>query len=129
MASSRPLACHHQAVEMAIVTLCTLEEPLLQSFWDYLHTNCHDTLRSPLCPVILSVSTYFILFALYTVLDVLAQRWHCINKNRIHPEKLVTWKKIWTTWVFMMFGVWISMDDHYGYDFPWSLHNLVPFSL
>ncbi|XP_041132190.1 cholesterol 25-hydroxylase-like protein 2 [Polyodon spathula] len=243
MASSRLLACYHQAIEMPNVTLCTLEEPLLQPFWDYLHTNYHDTLRSPLCPIILSVSTYFILVALYTVLDVLAQRWHCINKYRIHPEKPVTWKKIWrtlglttynhlvfifpasvcqwywrpptplpkeapslsqfmfgilactilfdcqyylwhilhhkikwlystfhaihhefsepfslatqylsawelisvgfwatanpillhchclTAWVFMMFTVWISTEDHCGYDFPWSLHNLVPFGL
>lgn len=34
-----------------------------------------------------------------------------------------------TTWAFMLFNVYISVDDHCGYDFPWSMHNLIPFQL
>ncbi|KAG9328214.1 hypothetical protein JZ751_015826 [Albula glossodonta] len=34
-----------------------------------------------------------------------------------------------TGYAFMVFNIWVSVDDHSGYDFPWSLHNLVPFGL
>ncbi|XP_067838252.1 cholesterol 25-hydroxylase-like protein 2 [Heptranchias perlo] len=34
-----------------------------------------------------------------------------------------------TGFVFMFFNVWISVDDHSGYDFPWGLHNIIPFGL
>ncbi|XP_006626830.1 cholesterol 25-hydroxylase-like protein 2 [Lepisosteus oculatus] len=219
------------------------EESLLQPFWNYLRSNYQDTLRSPLFPIVLSVSNYFLSVALYTFLDVLAPRWNCINKYKIHPEKSVSWNNIWTTlgvttynhlvyifpaavgqwywrpstplpkdapglaefvfgiigctilfdfqfylwhllhhkigwlyrtfhaihhqyyepfslvtqylsawelfcvgfwttvdplilqchclttWGFMVFNIWISTDDHCGYDFPWSLHNLIPFGL
>lgn len=31
-----------------------------------------------------------------------------------------------TTWVFMVSSVWLSVEDHIGYDLPWGLHRLVP---
>ncbi|XP_029108948.1 cholesterol 25-hydroxylase-like protein 2 [Scleropages formosus] len=228
---------------VANMTFGLPETSVLQPIWDYLHTNHESTLRSPLFPVLLSVSTYLILVALFTVVDVLAPYCPSINRYKIHPDKPVTWTDIWrtlglttynhlvyifpatvgqwlwrppiplpkeaptlsefllgilgctilfdfqyylwhllhhkigwlyrtfhaihhqynepfslvtqylsawelfsvgfwttldplllqchcmTTWGFMLFNIWISTDDHCGYDFPWSLHNLVPFGL
>ncbi|KAG9328215.1 hypothetical protein JZ751_011829 [Albula glossodonta] len=219
------------------------EKSVLQPVWDYLLDNYQSTLRSPVFPVLLSVSTYLLLVMLFTILDVLALSWPTINRYKIHPENPVTWGDIvrtlglttynhliyifpaavgqwlwrppiplpkeapslsefllgilgctilfdfqyylwhllhhkiswlyrtfhaihhhykepfslvtqylsawelfsvgfWTTvdpvllqchclttWGFMLFNIWISTDDHCGYDFPWSLHNLVPFGL
>ncbi|MBN3301612.1 cholesterol 25-hydroxylase-like protein 2 [Amia ocellicauda] len=228
---------------MANVTFRIPQQSLLQPFWDYLHGNYQDTLRSPLFPVVLSVSTYLLLVAIFTVLDILAPVCPSINKYKIHSESPITWSNIWTTlgvttynhlvyifptavgqwywrpptplpkdaptlsefvfgilgctilfdfqyylwhllhhkirwlystfhaihhqysepfslvtqhlsawelfcvgfwttvdplllqchclttWGFMLFNIWISTDDHCGYDFPWSLHNLIPFGL
>lgn len=32
-----------------------------------------------------------------------------------------------TTWAWTLVNIWVSIDAHCGYDFPWSLHNWVPF--
>ncbi|XP_005720155.1 cholesterol 25-hydroxylase-like protein 2 [Pundamilia nyererei] len=219
------------------------QDLVLQPIWDYLRQNYHDLLRSPLFPVVLSVTTYFLLVALYTVLDLLAPTWPCINRYRLHPDRPITWPNIWptlgvtiynhllyifpaavaqwlwrpptplppeaptlfsfflgilgcmvvfdfqyylwhllhhrvawlyrtfhaihhqynqpfslvtqylsgwelfsvgfwatvdpillqchclTAWSFMVFNVYVSTEDHCGYDFPWATHNLVPFGL
>ncbi|XP_028661847.1 cholesterol 25-hydroxylase-like protein 2 [Erpetoichthys calabaricus] len=237
------LFCYSQAIHMANMTSYIPGKSVLQLFWDYLLTNFQDTLRSPLFPIILSVSTYFLLVTLFTILDVLAYILPGINQYKIHSKKQVTlneilktlgltvynhlvfifpatvaqwywrppvplpkeapsllefvfgilgctilfdfqyylwhmlhhkikwlyttfhaihhefyepfslvtqylsaWELIcvgfWTTvdpiffqchcltaWSFMVFNVWISIDDHCGYDFPWSMHNLIPFGL
>lgn len=34
-----------------------------------------------------------------------------------------------TTWVLIVFSIWLSVEDHIGYDLPFSLHHLVPFGL
>ncbi|KAM7002652.1 cholesterol 25-hydroxylase-like protein 1, member 1 [Tautogolabrus adspersus] len=34
-----------------------------------------------------------------------------------------------TTWCITVFSVWMSVEDHIGYDLPWTLNHLVPFSL
>ena len=219
------------------------EHPILQPAWDYLRQNHESTLRSPLFPVLLSVSTYLLLVLLYTILDLLAPTWPSIRRYQIHPDHTVTWANIgntlalttynhllyifpaavaqwlwrppvplpneapsmaafllgilgctvvfdfqyylwhvlhhrvgwlystfhaihhqyrqpfslvtqylsawelfsvglWTTvdpvllqchcltgWAFMIFNVWVSAEDHCGYDFPWAMHRLVPFGL
>ncbi|KAM6986527.1 cholesterol 25-hydroxylase-like protein 2 [Aplochiton taeniatus] len=216
---------------------------VLQPAWDYFHQNHHELLRSPLFPVVLSVSTYFALVFFYTALDLLAPTWPCISRFKLHPEEPITWAHIgptlgltmynnllyifpatvaqwlwrpptplpheapplwafllgilgctvvfdfqyylwhllhhrvgwlyrtfhavhhqysqpfslvtqylsgwelcsvgfWatvdpvllqchclTTWGFMVFNIYVSTEDHCGYDFPWSMHNLVPFGL
>ena len=49
---------------------------------------------------------------LWATADPLLLRCHCL-----------------TAWGFMVFNVYVSAEDHCGYDFPWSMHNLVPFGL
>lgn len=219
------------------------EHSLLQPVWDYLQQNHEGTLRSPLFPVVLSVSTYLVLVLFFTVLDLLAPTWPSIRRYQIHQDRTVTWSNIGTTlaqttynhllyifpaavaqwlwrppmplpreaptvsafllgimgctvvfdfqyylwhllhhrvgwlyrnfhalhhqysqpfslvtqylsawelfnvgfwatadplllqchcltaWAFMIFIIWVSTEDHCGYDFPWAMHRLIPFGL
>jgi len=220
------------------------EGPLLQPLWDHMRHRYQHLMCSPLFPVALSVSTYFLLVALYTVLDLLAPVWPRLNRYKLFPERppvtpaqmaaalavtlynhalyvlpattaqwlwrpatplprdapalcefllgvlgctvlfdfqyyvwhvlhhrvpwlyrtfhavhhrysqpfsLVTqylsgWELfsvgLWatanpillrchclTTWAFMVFNIYVSTEDHCGYDFPWAMHRLVPFGL
>ncbi|KAM9753537.1 cholesterol 25-hydroxylase-like protein 1, member 1 [Menidia menidia] len=34
-----------------------------------------------------------------------------------------------STWCVTVFSIWMSVEDHIGYDLPWSLSRLVPFGL
>ncbi|XP_028914788.1 cholesterol 25-hydroxylase [Ornithorhynchus anatinus] len=34
-----------------------------------------------------------------------------------------------TEMTFFLVNIWLSVEDHSGYDFPWSTHRLVPFGL
>ncbi|XP_008280331.1 cholesterol 25-hydroxylase-like protein 1, member 1 [Stegastes partitus] len=34
-----------------------------------------------------------------------------------------------TTWSVTIFSLWMSVEDHIGYDLPWTLNHLVPFGL
>ncbi|XP_030060684.1 cholesterol 25-hydroxylase [Microcaecilia unicolor] len=34
-----------------------------------------------------------------------------------------------TEMIFFIVNIWLSVEDHSGYEFPWSLHKLVPFGL
>ncbi|XP_034094917.1 cholesterol 25-hydroxylase-like protein 2 [Gymnodraco acuticeps] len=83
----------------------------LQPAWDYLQQNHCDLLASPLFPVVLSITTYFLVVSLYTMLDLLAPTWPCINRYRLHPDTPVTWPDIWTT-------LGVTIYNHLLYIFP-----------
>jgi len=34
-----------------------------------------------------------------------------------------------TTWCVTVVSIWMSVEDHIGYDLPWTLNHLVPFGL
>lgn len=34
-----------------------------------------------------------------------------------------------TTWCLTIFSIWMSVEDHIGYDLPWTLNHVVPFGL
>ncbi|KAI3370710.1 hypothetical protein L3Q82_007267 [Scortum barcoo] len=34
-----------------------------------------------------------------------------------------------TMWSITVFSIWMSVEDHIGYDLPWTLNHLVPFGL
>ncbi|XP_043933777.1 cholesterol 25-hydroxylase-like protein 1, member 2 [Protopterus annectens] len=223
--------------------ICPNNEKILQPFWDYLCTNYLDIIRSPLFPVILTVSCYFIFCIPYLICNMMGRRWPFIHKYKIHqnrnpnlsmilrccavtaynhlffifPASVAQWywrpplplpeeapsiaevligvvgclllfdfqyfiwhlihhKNKWlyktfhalhheymapfslatqclggwelitvgfwtsadpiflkchllTTWVFMVCHVYVSVEDHSGYDFPWSTSRLVPFGI
>ncbi|XP_055011574.1 cholesterol 25-hydroxylase-like protein 1, member 2 [Boleophthalmus pectinirostris] len=218
-------------------------ESLLQPLWDSLRVHYADYLRSPLFPVILTVSSYFIFCAPYVVCDLMGDRWPWVQKYKLQPNVRPTyatmlhcagvtlwnhlflvfpasvaqwaWRPpvdlpenaptlpefvtgvignlllfdfqyyIWhllhhrirwlyvtfhaihhkysspfalatqclggwelltvgfwttlnpillkchllTTWAFMVVHVYVSVEDHCGYDFPWSISRLVPFGV
>ncbi|XP_063786506.1 cholesterol 25-hydroxylase-like protein 1, member 2 [Pseudophryne corroboree] len=217
--------------------------PLLQPLWDYLRLHYSDTLRSPLFPVVLTVSCYNIFCIPYLVFNIMGRRWPFIHKYKIQQDRNPTgpmilhclgvtlynhmffifpasvaqwyWRPpcplpedtpsildvvvgvmgslllfdfqyfIWhmihhrnrwlyktfhaihhkymapfslatqclggwelvtvgfwttlnpiifrchllTTWIFMVFHVYVSVEDHCGYDFPWSTCRLMPFGI
>lgn len=217
------------------------QDSILQPLWDHLRLYHSDTMRSPLFPVVLSVSSYFIICLPYLVCDIMGDRWpaiqrfkiqsskkptpamllhcagvtlrnhlllvfpaavaqwawrppvplperaptlmevvggvtgnlllfdlqyfiwhflhhkihwlyvtfHAIHHNYMAPFALATqclggWELVtvgfWTTmnpvllrchllttWMFMVVHVYVSIEDHCGYDFPWSTSRLIPF--
>ena len=248
MSSSRVLRSTPDApswvLDLSNLTAALVPEGLvLQPVWDHLQQHHPLLLRSPLFPVVLSVSTYFVLVGLYTGLDLLAPTWPCVNRYKLHPQRPVTsaqvcstlgvtlynhllyilpaavaqwlWRPatalprqaptlwefllgilgctvvfdfqyyLWhllhhrvpwlyrtfhavhhqysqpfslvtqylsgwelfsvgfwatvdpvllrchclTAWGFMVFNIYVSTEDHCGYDFPWAMHRLVPFGL
>ena len=248
MSSSRALRSSPDdpswVLDLGNLTAALLPEGLvLQPVWDHLQQHHQPLLRSPLFPVVLSVSTYFVLVGLYTGLDLLAPTWPCVNRYKLHPQRPVTsahvcstlgvtlynhlvyifpaavaqwlWRPatglprqaptlwefllgilgctvvfdfqyyLWhllhhrvpwlyrtfhavhhqysqpfslvtqhlsgwelfsvgfwatvdpvllrchclTAWGFMVFNIYVSTEDHCGYDFPWAMHRLVPFGL
>ncbi|XP_053319697.1 cholesterol 25-hydroxylase-like protein 1, member 1 [Spea bombifrons] len=34
-----------------------------------------------------------------------------------------------TSWICNLLSIWMSVNDHIGYDFPWSLSHILPFRL
>ncbi|MEQ2262578.1 Cholesterol 25-hydroxylase-like protein, partial [Xenotaenia resolanae] len=34
-----------------------------------------------------------------------------------------------TEMVFFIVNIWLSVEDHCGYDLPWATHRLIPFGL
>ncbi|XP_068128704.1 cholesterol 25-hydroxylase-like protein 1, member 2 [Hyperolius riggenbachi] len=217
--------------------------PLLQPVWDYLRLNYSDTMRAPLFPVVLTVSSYAIFCIPYLVFNIMGRRWPFIHKYKIQQDRNPTgpmifhclgvtlynhlffifpaavaqwyWRPpcplpedapnildilfgvmgslllfdfqyfIWhmihhrnrwlyktfhaihheymapfalatqclggwelvtvgfwttlnpiifrchilTTWIFMVFHVYVSVEDHCGYDLPWSTSHLMPFGI
>lgn len=219
------------------------DDSLLQPLWDRLRNDYRDYLRSPLFPIVLTVSSYFVLCLPFLVCDIMGEkltwvqqfkiqptrhptastllhcvgvtlknhvllvlpasiaqwvwrppvdlperapslleliagvignlllfdfqyfiwhllhhkiRWlyvtfHAIHHNYSSPFALATqclgaWELLtvgfWTTlnpvilrchllttWTFMVLHVYVSIEDHCGYDFPWSTSRLIPFGI
>lgn len=94
---------------------------------------------------------YFVWHLLHHRIAWLYSTFHAVHHQYRQPFSLVTqylsaWELFsvgfWTTvdplflqchcftaWAFMIFNVWVSAEDHCGYDFPWAMHRLVPFGL
>ncbi|KAL7878913.1 hypothetical protein AOLI_G00098870 [Acnodon oligacanthus] len=63
-------------------------ESVLQPIWDYMRLHHSDILRSPLFPVILSVSSYFVLCLPYLLCDIVGEKWPAVHRYKIQPGKL-----------------------------------------
>ncbi|CAB1458901.1 unnamed protein product [Pleuronectes platessa] len=94
---------------------------------------------------------YFIWHLLHHRIRWLYVTFHAIHHNFTSPFALTTqclggWELItvgfWTTlnpvilrchllttWAFMVVHVYVSIEDHCGYDFPWSTSRLIPFGI
>uniref|UniRef100_A0AAR2KAR7 Fatty acid hydroxylase domain-containing protein n=1 Tax=Pygocentrus nattereri TaxID=42514 RepID=A0AAR2KAR7_PYGNA len=67
-----------------------MDRSLFCSLWDYMRLHHSDTLRSPLFPVILSVSSYFVLCLPYLLCDLVGEKWPAVHRYKIQPCKLPT---------------------------------------
>uniref|UniRef100_A0A3Q4AVC6 Fatty acid hydroxylase domain-containing protein n=1 Tax=Mola mola TaxID=94237 RepID=A0A3Q4AVC6_MOLML len=97
-----------------------------------------------------TVSSYFVLCLPFLVCDIMGERirwlyvtFHAIHHNYSSPcaLSLVTigfWTTLnpiilrchlLTTWAFMLLHVNVSIEDHSGYDFPWSTSRLIPLGI
>lgn len=70
------------------------EYRILQPIWDWIRLGNEDYLRSPLFPIVLSVSFYFCCMIPFMVFDLLGKEWHWIQKYKLQPDKEVTWPQV-----------------------------------
>jgi len=63
---------------------------ILQPIWD-LRVGHDRWVESPLFPIILSVSFYFLCMLPFTIMDLFGRNVKCIQKYKIQPDRVVTW--------------------------------------
>ncbi|XP_024136669.1 cholesterol 25-hydroxylase-like protein 1, member 2 [Oryzias melastigma] len=63
---------------------------LLQPLWDSLRLNYKDYLRSPLFPVALTVSSYFVFCIPFLACDIMGEMWAWIQQFKIQPSRRPT---------------------------------------
>lgn len=66
---------------------------LLQPIWD-LRIGYEYFVSSPLFPIIMSVSYYFVNMIPWTIIDLYGRKWKWIQNRKIQPNKVVTWPHI-----------------------------------
>ncbi|XP_033823497.1 cholesterol 25-hydroxylase-like protein 1, member 2 [Periophthalmus magnuspinnatus] len=87
---------------------------VLQPLWDALRFRYKDYLRSPLFPVILTVSSYFIFCVPYVVCDLMGDRWPWVQRHKLQP-------KVRPTWATMLHCVGVTLWNHLFLVFPASV--------
>ncbi|XP_029697707.1 cholesterol 25-hydroxylase-like protein 1, member 2 isoform X2 [Takifugu rubripes] len=149
---------------------------VLQPLWDCLRLNYTDWLRSPLFPVILTVSSYFVLCLPFLICDIMGEKWMWVQQFKIQPSRRPTASTLlhcagvtlhnnvllvlpasvaqwaWSPPVDLpecapslleviagvignlllfdfQYFIWHLLQDHCGYDFPWSTSRLIPFGI
>ncbi|XP_027711737.1 cholesterol 25-hydroxylase [Vombatus ursinus] len=92
---------------------------------------------------------YFVWHVLHHKVPWLYQTFHKVHHKNTSPFALATqYLSVWelsslgffdclnptllgchplTTMTFNIVNIWLSVEDHCGYDFPWSTHRLVPY--
>jgi len=66
------------------------ESLLLQPIWDTIRDGREDYLSSPLFPVFMSVTFYFVAVFPFMCIDLWGKKWHWVKKYKIQPEKEVS---------------------------------------
>ena len=69
---------------------CLGNDSLLQPLWDSIRLNYTDYLRSPLFPIVLTVSSYFVLCIPFLVCDIMGERWAWVQQFKIQPSRRPT---------------------------------------
>lgn len=62
---------------------------VLQPIWDIIKNGREDYLGSPLFPVFISVTFYFVAVLPFMVIDLYGKKWHWVQKYKIQPNKEV----------------------------------------
>ena len=63
---------------------------VLQPIWD-LRIGYEHYMRSPLFPIVVSVTYYFLSLLPWSIIDLYGHDWKWIQKYKIRPDKQVTW--------------------------------------
>lgn len=66
------------------------EKSLLQPLWDSLRLNYTDYLRSPLFPIVLTVSSYFVFCIPFLLCDIMGDKWPWVQQFKIQPSRRPT---------------------------------------
>lgn len=90
---------------------------LLQPIWD-LRKGYEYYLRSPLFPVILSITFYFVSVLPWTIIDLYGENWKWISRLKIQPNKKVTWVQVRK-------AIALTMWNHLIYILPASVGQWV----
>ena len=64
---------------------------ILQPLWDIIKDGREEYLGSPLFPVFMSVTFYFVAVLPFMVIDLYGKEWHWVQKYKIQPSKEVWW--------------------------------------
>ncbi|XP_031713459.1 LOW QUALITY PROTEIN: cholesterol 25-hydroxylase-like protein 1, member 2 [Anarrhichthys ocellatus] len=73
---------------------CLGDDSLLQRLWDSMRLNYRDYLRSPLFPIDLTVSSYFVLCIPFLVCDIMGERWPWVQQFKLQPSRRPTASKL-----------------------------------
>lgn len=80
---------------MAAAINSTLKDGrVLQWVWDTIRDGREDYLRSPLFPVFMSVTFYFVAVFPFMIIDLYGKKWHWVQQYKIQPNKEVC-NKLW----------------------------------
>lgn len=66
------------------------EVRVLQPIWDVIRDGREDYLGSPLFPVFMSVTFYFVAVLPFMVIDLYGKEWHWVQKYKIQTGKEVS---------------------------------------
>ncbi|KAK9516689.1 hypothetical protein VZT92_024607 [Zoarces viviparus] len=73
---------------------CFGDDSLLQRLWYSMRLNYRDYLRSPLFPIVLTVSSYFVLCIPFLVCDIMGERWPWVQQFKLQPSRRPTASKL-----------------------------------
>lgn len=68
---------------------------LLQPLWTLLLGHS-SLLRSPVFPVVFSLSVYLSFCLPFLLLDLLSSRWALVRRYKLQPHSSVSWASVWT---------------------------------
>jgi len=76
---------------------------ILQPAWDWMRSHEHYV-SSPLFPVIMSVTYYFLCMLPWSIIDLYGQNWWWIQKYKIQHHKQVTFKQVRNAMALILFN-------------------------
>lgn len=68
---------------------------VLQPVWDAIREGREEYLGSPLFPVIMSVTFYFVAVFPFMIIDLWGKEWHWVQKYKIQANKEVRLRDVW----------------------------------
>jgi len=91
---------------------------ILQPLWNIIKDGREEYLGSPLFPVFMSVTFYFVAVLPFMIIDLYGKEWHWVQRYKIQPSKEVTWPMVKQT-------VWVTFWNHVMYILPASIAQWV----